>query len=78
MQYKQPKCLNCKLFKSAPKVIGGKATCLAYPNGIPKKIFFEAGNCTKKPKATTKKATTKKTKAVKKGGAKSGSRKKQK
>ena len=37
----------CKKFKSGPKVIGGKAMCTAYANGIPKKIFFEAGKCSK-------------------------------
>ena len=62
MQYTQPECYKCKFFKSAPKTIGGKAICVAYPNGIPKRIFFEAGKCSKKPK--------------KKRGVKSGSRKK--
>lgn len=45
--YKSPLCLMCKKFKSGPKVIGGKAMCTAYANGIPKKIFFEAGKCGK-------------------------------
>lgn len=45
--YKSPLCLMCKKFKSGPKVIGGKAMCTAYANGIPKKIFFEAGKCSK-------------------------------
>lgn len=65
MQYTQPKCYNCRFFKSAPKTIGGKAVCTAYPNGIPKKIFFESGACSKKPKTTAKR-----------GGSKGGSRKK--
>lgn len=65
MQYTQPECYKCKFFKSAPKTIGGKAICVAYPNGIPKRIFFKAGNCSKKPNPTKKKR-----------GVKSGSRKK--
>ena len=65
MQFLQPKCYKCRFFKSAPKTIGGKAICTAYPNGIPKKVFFEGGVCSKKPKTSTKKR-----------GVKSGSRKK--
>ena len=45
--YGTPLCLKCKKFKSAPKFIGGKAMCTAYANGIPKKIYFEAGKCGK-------------------------------
>ena len=63
MQYAQPQCYNCKFFKSAPKTIGGKATCIVYPNGIPKKIFFEGASCNKKP-------TTSKKRGVKNGGRK--------
>ena len=61
MQYGEPQCYKCKMFKSAPKTIGGKALCSAYPNGIPKKIFFESGKCSKAPTSTPKKTTTKKT-----------------
>lgn len=48
MQFTQPKCYGCKFFKSAPKKIGGKAVCAVYPNGIPKKIFYEDGKCSKR------------------------------
>ena len=65
MQYSQPECYKCKFFKSSPNTIGGKAICSAYPNGIPKKIFFEGSSCSKRPKTTTKKR-----------GTNSGSRKK--
>ena len=65
MEYREPDCFRCKFLKSLPKGIGGKATCVVYPNGIPKRIFFEAGNCSKKPNPTKKKR-----------GVKSGSRKK--
>lgn len=64
MQYSQPQCYKCKFFKSPPKTIGGKATCSAYQNGIPKKIFFEGHSCSKKPSTS------------KKRGVKSGGRKK--
>ena len=36
MEVKAPYCLKCPYFISPPKVIGGKATCKAYSNGIPK------------------------------------------
>ena len=55
MEYNKPLCYKCSLFRSAPKTIGGKATCSAYPNGIPKKIFFEGGNCFRYPSRNPKK-----------------------
>lgn len=62
MEYRQPDCLNCPLLKSVPKTIGGKAVCTAYPNSIPKSIFFEGKVCTRKPKSTPKRKTTTKRK----------------
>lgn len=67
MEVKAPYCLKCPYFISPPKVIGGKATCKAYSNGIPKTIWLEGKNCTKKPK--TGELTSKK-KGVKSGGRK--------
>ena len=43
--YSQPLCLRCQFLKGLPKRIGDKAKCPKYPNGVPKKIFFEAGKC---------------------------------
>lgn len=71
MQFQEPLCLRCKLFKSAPKSIGGKATCVAYPNGIPKSIYFEGKNCSKKS-TTKKKTTTKRVAKTKKTVKKKG------
>lgn len=60
MQYREPDCLGCKLLKSMPKGIGGKATCTAYSSGIPKSIFFEGKKCSKKPTNAPKRKSVKK------------------
>lgn len=70
MEVKAPYCLKCPYYLSPPKVIGGKAMCKAYSNGIPLSIWVEGKNCTKKPKTTSKGVP------VKKKGVKSGGRKK--
>lgn len=44
-QYLPPSCLVCNRLKTLPQKIGSKAKCEKYPNGIPDKIFFEAGKC---------------------------------
>ena len=43
--YLPPLCLRCKFLKALPKAIGSSAKCPKYPNGVPKKIFFESGKC---------------------------------
>ncbi len=60
--YNSPMCLNCKKFKAPPSVIGGKAKCSAYANGIPKKIFFEAAKCGKFLAKNSKEVSKKKSK----------------
>ena len=44
MQYSHPKCFKCKFLKSFPTGIGTSGSCTKYKS-IPKKIFYEAGNC---------------------------------
>ena len=43
--YASPLCLKCQFLKGVPKKIGDKAKCPKYKNGVPKRIFFEAGMC---------------------------------
>ena len=47
--YAAPYCLRCSCFRKSPQFIGDPAACSQYPQGIPKKIFFQAGRCKKTP-----------------------------
>lgn len=43
--YGPPMCYRCNNFKTYPERIGDQGTCSVYPNGIPRKIFFQSGDC---------------------------------
>ena len=49
MQYLPPYCYKCENYIEGPKYIGDTAKCKAYPDGIPKNIFFEGARCPKIP-----------------------------
>lgn len=53
--YLAPICYSCSKFK-------GKGVCSAYPNGIPRDIYFKGGKCGKSSiqKASKSKSKTKK------------------
>ena len=44
-QYGAPLCYRCKNFKSNPQFIGDSGKCSKYPTNIPKKIFYQSGDC---------------------------------
>lgn len=56
----EPLCLSCANFKTAPKHIGGTASCSAYAR-IPYSIYPMCENCSYfSPKGISKKAGVKK------------------
>lgn len=44
--YSPPMCSTCAKLKAVPKFIGDLAKCTAYPKGVPRKIYFQSGDCT--------------------------------
>lgn len=44
---KKPQCYRCKFHTNASCTIGKAPACGKYPNGRPKKVFYEAGKCSK-------------------------------
>lgn len=45
VSYSPPSCFECKFYRRAPQFIGDSGKCIKYPDNIPRRIYFQSGEC---------------------------------